>query len=306
MTGAKRVAIANLKGGVGKSTTTVMLAEGLAYFFALKVLVVDLDPQATTTQMLLTEAGADESFRNHHGTPFIIRSFMEGVELDPRFLVSPHSTSIRELHDAREQRVAEGWISLIPAHPEMREIEFELEEAWYGNRGGPSSLANSLSAAFSAAISGLEARFDIILFDCPPHISAIALAGLKCSEYFVTPTLSDVVSFWGLKQFQAFGVRHLRTDLSSRRFIVVTRYADTNHSRNVYERLVNDHGSSFLGPKIKNTVRIQEAMERASQNSRIRFNEKYRGDSMPLVQRLSVEFVKFMNQKEGTQWKKVR
>ena len=54
---ALTVAIANLKGGVGKSTTTVMLADGLAYYYGMNVLVIDLDPQANSSQMLLTERG---------------------------------------------------------------------------------------------------------------------------------------------------------------------------------------------------------------------------------------------------------
>ena len=54
---ALTAAIANLKGGVGKSTTTVMLADGLAYYYGMNVLVIDLDPQANSSQMLLTEMG---------------------------------------------------------------------------------------------------------------------------------------------------------------------------------------------------------------------------------------------------------
>jgi cellulose biosynthesis protein BcsQ len=55
----KRVAIANLKGGVGKSTTTVLLAETLALFHRQRVLVIDLDPQSNTSYMLLSRAGVE-------------------------------------------------------------------------------------------------------------------------------------------------------------------------------------------------------------------------------------------------------
>ena len=67
---ALTAAIANLKGGVGKSTTTVMLADGLAFYYGMNVLVIDLDPQANSSQMLLTERGvqaaSDQGKGVHH------------------------------------------------------------------------------------------------------------------------------------------------------------------------------------------------------------------------------------------------
>ena len=70
---AKRIAIANHKGGVGKSTTTLMLAEGLA-LSGYRVLVVDLDPQAMSSKMLLGESGLEEAIKQgrtlgHHRSP---------------------------------------------------------------------------------------------------------------------------------------------------------------------------------------------------------------------------------------------
>ena len=57
---AIRIAIANHKGGVAKSTTTMMVAEGLALQHGLRVLVIDMDPQCSVSTMLLSREGADE------------------------------------------------------------------------------------------------------------------------------------------------------------------------------------------------------------------------------------------------------
>ena len=54
-------AVANLKGGVGKSSTTLFLAEHWAVFQKRKVLVVDLDPQSNASYMLLSRAGVDQA-----------------------------------------------------------------------------------------------------------------------------------------------------------------------------------------------------------------------------------------------------
>ena len=69
-------AIANLKGGVGKSTTTLMLADGLAYFYGANILVVDLDPQASTSQMLLTDRGLQMAFDQGKGVHHLVEQFM--------------------------------------------------------------------------------------------------------------------------------------------------------------------------------------------------------------------------------------
>src|ERR1700754_1124420 len=71
-------AVANLKGGVGKSTTTVMLADGLAYFYGMNVLVIDLDPQANSSQMLLTERGVQAASDQGKGVHHILQHFMAG------------------------------------------------------------------------------------------------------------------------------------------------------------------------------------------------------------------------------------
>ena len=75
---ANIASIANLKGGVGKSTTTVMLADGLAYFFGLDVLVVDLDSQANSSQVLLTEVGLDAAADQGKGAHEMLGQFVRG------------------------------------------------------------------------------------------------------------------------------------------------------------------------------------------------------------------------------------
>jgi cellulose biosynthesis protein BcsQ len=300
------IAIANLKGGVGKSTTTVMLAEGLAYFYGLNVLVVDLDAQASTTQMLLTERGADVSFEAHQGSAHLLKRFLQQADPPIDQMINPRATVLQELQDDFTSNRRRGWVSLLPSHPEMRQIELEMEQQWYGNQGGPIDLAKSLSNYFESALQRVRPTYDIILLDCPPHLSAISRAGLNLADYFIVPTLPDVVSLWGLKQFHSYGVKHVRSDLESKRFIVVTKWNQTNQSMAMYERLAKDLGSSTLGPKIPQTVSIQEAMERPYKNSLLRFNSKYKGAARSSVRLLADSFVSFMQKKEAVRWTKAR
>ena len=300
------VAIANLKGGVGKSTTTVMLAEGLAYFFGLRVLVFDLDAQASSTQMLLTERGADTSFESAHGSAHILQRFGSGVRVRLDEMVSQNSTIIKELQEDFQSGGRRGWVSLVPAHPKMREIELDLEEKWYGAGKSPSNLTKSLTSFLGEAVQTVQAQYDVVLLDCPPHLSAISRSGLALADYFVVPTLADVVSFWGLKQFHRYGVSHIEKEMEARRFIVVTRWTETTHSKDMFERLTADLGHSRLGARIPQTVKIQEAMERPHHNSLLRFNAKYKGNAGSSVKSLAEAFARFINEKESVSWQKVR
>ena len=164
-------AIANLKGGVGKSTTTVMLADGLAHYYGMNVLVIDLDAQANSSQMLLTERGVQEASDQGKGVHHVLASFMEGKPPSAAPFIMPNAVTLEELRRAEEQDERKGWISSLPAHPQLRMRELGLEEEWYSGAGTPTTLSVALSKFFREAFEPLLPLYDIILLDCPPHLS---------------------------------------------------------------------------------------------------------------------------------------
>ena len=194
-------AIANLKGGVGKSTTTVMLADGLAHYYGMNVLVIDLDPQANSSQMLLTEQGVQAASDQGKGVHHVLTHFMAGKPPSAAPFIMPNAVTLEELRRAEEQDAREGWISSLPAHPQLRLLELNLEEEWYSRSGTPTTLSDSLGKFFREAFEPLQSLYDVILLDCPPHLSPLARAGLSLADVFVTPTIADSVSTWGTKQF---------------------------------------------------------------------------------------------------------
>ena len=133
------VAVANLKGGVGKSTTTLMLAEGLAYQYGLNVLVYDFDAQANLSELLLTSEGVQRERNQDRGVAAILDTFVPGknrsVE-DLRIVVEQwNACCIEELARKKERDKEDGWISLLAADPSMRFLEPHLErspgEGWF-------------------------------------------------------------------------------------------------------------------------------------------------------------------------------
>jgi cellulose biosynthesis protein BcsQ len=299
-------AVANLKGGVGKSTTTVMLADGLAYFYGMNVLVIDLDPQANSSQMLLTEQGVQAAFDQGKGTLQLLEQFISRSPAAAAPFIMPNAVTLEELRVAEEQDAREGWISILPSHPKLRLNEMTLEEDWYSGAGTPATLAKSLADFFRAAFEPLAALYDVILIDCPPHLSPLARAGLSIADVFVTPTIADSVSTWGVKQFSDWVGKFIAPDLPDRNFVVVTRFRDTKYARQILSELRDVYlRDRWFGPAIPESVQVLTAMDRAALDSYDSFRGKYgavRGD----VRRLAERFTDFISQRTGVIWQKTR
>lgn len=296
---AKIATIANFKGGVGKSTTTVMLADGLAYHFGANVLVVDFDPQANSSQMLLTERGLQTAADQGKGLHFLVRQFQDKAHADVASLVMPNSVTLEELRVAEERDERLGWISSLPAHPLLRWFEIDLEEQWYGKVGTPSTLADALTEHLRKALSPLLSIYDIVLIDCPPYLSPLARAALKLADFFVTPTIADSVSAWGTKQFADWVQSNIAEDFAYRNFVLVSRFRNTRYARQIENELRTVYlADRWFGPTIPESVQILTAMERAAPDSYNTMRGKY-GGLRTDVRRLSDDFMSFLSDRTG-------
>lgn len=287
-------AVANLKGGVGKSTTTLMLADGLAYHYGAEVLVVDFDPQANSSQMLLTDRGLQMAFKQGKGVHHLLSQFMENEPPNIANLILPNAVTLEELRRAEEKDKRAGWISILPAHTQLRLTEMELEEKIYTKGMAPSRLASYLAGHVEKALEPLVNLYDIILIDTPPYLSPLARAGLSIADRFITPTLADSVSIWGTKQFSDWVTNNVTPHLASRNFVVITRFKNTRYAKNAEAELKEIYlKDRTFGPTIPESVQALSAMDRPDLDSYNTMRSKYgrlRGD----VKRLAESFAHFL------------
>jgi cellulose biosynthesis protein BcsQ len=303
---AIKAAVANLKGGVGKSTTTVMLADGLAYFYGMTVLVIDLDPQANSSQMLLTERGVQAASDQGKGAHHLLGEFMAGRPATAAPFIMPNAVSLEELRLAEEQDQRKGWIAALPSHPQLRLRELTLEEEWYSRSGTPTTLSDALTSYYRGAFAVLEPLYDVILLDCPPHLSPLARAGLALADVYVMPTIADSVSTWGTKQFSDWVGKFIAPDLPQRNFVLVTRFRDTRYARQVVTELKEIYlKDRWFGPIIPESVHVLNAMDRAAPDSYNTLRGKYGGVKGD-VRRLAERFTDFLGQRTGQTWQKIR
>lgn len=181
----KVVSIINLKGGVGKTTTTVQLAECLSSEFGKRVLVIDLDPQTNSTISLIDEEaweGLDEN----------------GQTLCQLFQDKLDSTSIFKLSSALQKSVSNLKIKkldLLPSSIRFIDIQDRISEipAKTGFALNPMEiLKNSIHATID--------DYDYVLVDCPPNLGFITRNGIEISDYYFIPTIADTLSTYGIPQ----------------------------------------------------------------------------------------------------------
>ena len=158
-----RLALVNLKGGVGKTTTAVNLAAAFARS-GLRALVVDLDPQGS----------ASLSFGVHR------------EEADPS--LAEVLTGKTEAAEAVRATGAEG-IDLIPASLRLAGLDIAL-----ARKHEPEKLLRK-------ALSPIRRRYDMTLFDCPPGLSILSLNGLVASNAFLVPVVPHHLDMESLAGF---------------------------------------------------------------------------------------------------------
>lgn len=183
----KVISFINLKGGVGKTTSTVAIAEFLAMEHGKKVLVVDLDPQTNATVALIPEKSWEERDK-------------KGQTLRQLFLDKLKGTEIFDINQAIIKGVSNvsGGIprlSLLPSSLGLIELQDQLAMI-------PGGAFYSLSPVdiLHNVLHPVSKDYDYILMDCPPNLGIITLNGIKMSSGYVIPVIPDILSTYGIPQ----------------------------------------------------------------------------------------------------------
>jgi chromosome partitioning protein len=230
---AKIFCVANQKGGVGKTTTTVNLAAGLA-FVGQRVLMVDLDPQGNATM----SSGVDKR----------------------EMALSVYDVLLEEATVA-EARICSSWgtdgvrskiptYDVLGANRDLAGAEVELVSL--------ERRENRLKKALAA----VDAEYDFVLIDCPPSLSMLTLNGLCAAhgvivpmqcEYFALEGLTDLVNT--IKQVHA----NLNRELKIIGLLRVMFDPRITLQQQVSEQLKDHFGDKVFAAVIPRNVRLAEA-----------------------------------------------
>ena len=224
--------VANQKGGVGKTTTTVNLAVTLAQR-GLRVLVLDLDPQGNASTALGIE--------HHRGTPSTYDALVDGVPLAEIAQESPEAPHLL----------------VVPSTIDLAGAEIELVSVV----ARENRLRKAL-AAFDRIHGTGDDRLDYVLIDCPPSLGLLTLNALVAADELLLPIQSEYYALEGVGQLLET-VELVRANLNPKleiSTVLLTMYdARTRLSAAVADEVRQHFGDRVLRTAIPRSVRVSEA-----------------------------------------------
>ncbi len=216
------IAIANPKGGVGKSLTTMMLADGLALSYGARILVMDADPQAGVTKSLLGIGAEQELYQRQIGLGAVLQAFVRGRDMR----LASHRVAAGDLIEIRDRQ--QGLIDILPSNHEllgdMADFEQSARQKKRKNR-----LDVVLSDALRSELQKIETEYDAILIDCPAGPGTLGLSAMRLAHHILAPTSLETNAYSTLTDFLKFILAD-DLDLASQVKVhpLITQYHATN------------------------------------------------------------------------------
>jgi chromosome partitioning protein len=221
------IAIANQKGGCGKTTTAINLSSCLAVK-GQKVLLIDFDPQSHATMGLKVECDPEKNI--YH---VIAPTQMGAVRLDD--VIVP----IKENFD------------IAPSDMRLCAVEQEL------------AGANGREKRLLEAIEGLEKPYDFVIIDCPPSIGHLCFNALRASSEAIIPIDMSLFSLRGIAKLtdMMVSIENTSGHAVAPRALVTMFDARTRYSREVLEKVREKFEDKVFDTVVRYNIRLRETVD---------------------------------------------
>lgn len=278
---AKVISICNLKGGVGKTTIVMALAEYLAgdTMYKKRVLAIDLDPQSNLTSALMSEEVWEKEFESKKLTlPYLFKDpeyFLENIK-NENFIVKHNVSNVRNRNSFAN-------LHLIPSSPRLFEIQEELPSGYYSFNFKPVELIRTI-------LKPLLNNYDYILIDCAPNINTVVKSAFLASNACIIPCVPNRMSIHGLDLLLQHIEKFNRDYVHNLKAVgtLISRYNRTiAQSENLNSIIVNPFYPPVFETKILERAKIAEGLELSNY---LTYKQKY-DDSHESMVKLTKEFI---------------
>jgi chromosome partitioning protein len=266
------IAVMNTKGGVGKSTLVLAIAETLSTYHNKNVLVIDSDAQASVSAMLMSVP----SLRKLQGAGRTIVDYLVSVVLRNTavewtdFVVG----GVSDVDDART-------VYLVPSDMQLTLFEREVSK-------------EAQHAQLRSSIAGLLSRarivFDVVLVDCPPGLSVLTECWLREADFHLSPTKPDYISVCGLDVFRRFQALNPEMGFEENIGVVVNMKDPMAPADDEYHRWLIENAENRCFDQVLPRMHAIQHAARYHDEDRS-YPAKYPGDIGTAIRGLTVEIL---------------
>lgn len=239
---AEFLAVANRKGGVGKSTISVMLTHAFAVWGGKRVLLLDLDSQCNASLILQGGEGWVKARKAHKTiADYFLDTFDESAGAPRDYLVH----QVGDVHDAYGKRPT---ISLLPGSLLLEDAQGELYIKEARQAKDPDVVSTRVRGRLERMLRRFEGNYDVVILDCAPGLSFAALAALKSADLVLVPFRPDYVSQLAVDRVALLiegrrtGTELAELPLDMRRYACVANaMRGTGREQNIFDEIALDH-----------------------------------------------------------------